>query len=119
MSYVLSLTQPLIEKYKQKTLDKNERRFSNCGALEAFQMMTKRPGSILTPANDANIKKSAGNLVKIAVIDKQAVTIGNVRSCTISDNEQTSKLITLDFFTMVSGFTIWADQFFNNYVGYQ
>lgn len=119
MSYIATLTLPLIEKWQKDTLDKNERRDSVCGALDQFQRQTEGPRSILSDKVRANIKISAGIPVKIPVINNQAVTIGNARSCTISANEQTSALITLNFFTMVSSFSIYPDQFAFNYVGYQ
>lgn len=119
MSLVATLTLPLIEKYRKNELDKNERRDSVCGALDQFQRQTDSPRSILNDKVRENIKKSAGIPVKIPVINSQAVTIGNARSCTISANEQTSQLYTLNFFTMASSFQIYPDQFAFNYITYE
>lgn len=100
-------------------LDKNEVRASRYGALDFFQQDAARANSILTPNTKALIKRSFGNSVVIPVLDSQDVTIGNVRSCTIADSENSSALVTLTFATYAFGFTMTPSQHYNNDVGYQ
>jgi hypothetical protein len=118
MSLVATLMQPLINKYEPGTLDKNELRFSRYGAWNLQQEMSNMPGGILTPKNKELAVKSFGNVVKIPVTDYKSVTIGNTRSCTISDSENTSHLISLNFATYSFGFTMYPSQYYNNYVEY-
>lgn len=119
MSYVATLSNPLIRQYEQDKLDKNESRFTVAGALQQFQRQTEGPMSILTPGVREDIKKSAGLPVRIPVINSQAVSIGNSRSCTIATDDATSAFVTLNFFTMVSKFTCNRAQFNFNFVTYQ
>lgn len=119
MSYVATLSNPLIQQYTADKLDKNESRFTVAGALKQFQMQTNAANSILTPSVRDDIKKSAGLPVRIPVINAQDVTIGNTRSCTISTDEATSAFVTLTFFTMVSKFTCNRAQAQFNFVKYQ
>ncbi len=119
MSLVGSLVQPLINKYEPDGLDRNELRFSRYGGWNLHQEMTKMPESILTADNDAMVKKAFGNTVKIPVIDYKNVTISNTRSCTISDSENTSHLISLTLATYSFAFTCYPSQYYNNYVAYE
>lgn len=118
MSLVQTLMQPLIAEYAAK-LDKNEARESRYGAWEFFRQQSELTTGILDEATKANVKKSFGNTVQIPVLDKKNVTISNVRSCTIADDENTSKLITLTFVTYSFGFTMIPAQYFNNMIKYE
>jgi hypothetical protein len=101
------------------SLDKNEARGSRYGAYDYFREDAARPDSIFDQDIRAKIKASFGNSVVVPVIDAKTVTIGNVRSCTIADDENTSKLVTLTFTTYAFGFTMYGAQYFNNDVKYQ
>lgn len=118
MSLLNTLTQNLRQEYEAR-LDAKELRPSRYGGLDLFQKQNADPMGILTPANRASIKQSFGNSVVIPVLDAPDVTIGNVRSCTIQDLENTSNLITLTFATYAWGFTMIPSQYFNNDIGYQ
>ncbi len=118
MSLVSTLMQPLRTEYLG-TLDKNEARSSRYGAYDFFREDSARPDSIYDNDIRAKIKASFGNSVVIPVIDAKTVTIGNVRSCTIADDENTSKLVTLTFATYAFGFTMYPGQYFNNDIKYQ
>jgi hypothetical protein len=118
MSLVNTLTQNLRQTYEDR-LDKNEIRKSRYGAYDLFTKQTADPLGILTAQNKAAIKQSFGNSVVIPVLDDPNVTIGNVRSCTIPDMENTSQLVTLTFATYAFGFTMSPSQYFNNDVGYE
>lgn len=118
MSLVLSLTQSLRTQYPSN-LDKNEQRLSRYGAWDFFNNDSRVPGTILTPEIESNVKASFGNTVVVPVIDGEDVSIGNVRSCTVVDAENTSRLVTLTFITYAFGFSMYPAQHFNNDVKYQ
>ncbi len=118
MSLLNTLTQSLRQQYTP-SLDKNETRPSRYGALNLFQKQAADPLGILTAKNKEAIKMSFGNSVVIPVLDDPEVTIGNVRSCTIQDLENTSNLITLTFTTYAFGFTMIPSQYYNNDIGYE
>lgn len=114
MSLVLTLTQSLRAQY-QATLDKNESRASRYGAWDLFNTQSKAGNSIFTEDIRAKVKQSFGNTVTVPVINYNAgVTIGDVRSCTVADSENTSALVTLTFVTYVFGFTMYPAQYENN-----
>jgi hypothetical protein len=115
---VQSLTQSLRTQYPSN-LDKNEVRESRYGAWEFFKNDSNVPGSIMTAEIKERIKMSFGNSVVVPVIDGEDVAIGNTRSCTIVDNENTSRLVTLTFITYSFGFSMYPAQHFNNDVKYQ
>lgn len=94
-------------------------RESRYGAYEFVKQDTERTNSILSADVRAKIKRSFGNSVVIPVLDYDDVTIGNVRSCTIADDENNSALVTLTFVTYAFGFTMTPSQHFNNDVSYQ
>lgn len=118
MSLVLTLMQPLRAEYAAQ-MDKNELRESRYGAWEFFKQQTALSSGILDAQTQENVKKSFGNTVQIPVLDAKDVTISNVRSCTIADDENTSKLLTLTFVTYSFGFTMAPGQYFNNNIKYE
>lgn len=123
MSIVATAMQPLIEMYERKRLDKNEILFSRYGAHDLFMTMNAQAQAILSEKNRTNAENSYGNVAKIPVVDGDVVTIGNTRSCTIADAENTSHLITLAFTPLTWGFTMYPGQYVTgpqamNYVGY-
>ncbi len=123
MSIVATAMQPLIELYERKRLDKNEILFSRYGAHNLFLAMNGQSQAILSPKNRTNAENSYGNVTKIPVIDGDTVSIGSTRSCTISDAENTSHLISLSFTPLTWGFTMYPGQYVTgpqamNYVGY-
>ncbi len=118
MALANTLTQSLRSKYPNN-FDKNEQRLSRYAAWDFFKKDTKVPGTIFTPDILQNIKNSFGNSVVIPVIDGEDVAIGNVRSCTVVDSENTSKLVTLTFVTYSFGFTMFPAQHYNNDIKYQ
>lgn len=118
MSLVQTLMQPLWAKYTPQ-LDKNEVRKSRYGVWDFFQQQSNLADGILDEATKANIAKSFGNTVQVSVLDTKDVTISNVRSCTIADDENTSKKLALTFITYSFGFTMIKNQYYNNNIGYQ
>lgn len=117
MSLVNTKMQALRTSYPNG-FDKNELRYSKLGAWNFFGQDSNSSVGIFSPDVKAKIKASFGNDVVIPVLNAEEVTIGNVRSCTIADDENTSALVTLTFATYAFGFTMTPSQHFNNDVSY-
>ena len=118
MSLINTLMQPLREEYSGR-YDKNESRPSRYGAFDFMVQDGQRPNSIFSEDVRNKIRNSFGNSVQIPVLDSKDVVISNVRSCTITDDENNSALVTLAFVTYAFGFTMYPAQFKNNDIGYQ
>jgi hypothetical protein len=118
MALANTLTQSLRARYPNN-FDKNERRLSRYAVWDFFKKDTRVPGAIFDTDILSKIKQSFGNQVVIPVIDGEDVTIGNVRSCTVPDKENTSQLVTLTFVTYAFGFTMYPAQHYNNDIKYQ
>lgn len=101
-------------------LDKYEIRPSRYGALDLFMMQSEDPNGILTPELRQVAENSIHSVLQVPVIDYDAgVSIGNVRSVTIADSENTSQLVTLTFATYAWGFTLVPAAFMNNEISMQ
>lgn len=96
-------------------LDKNEYRPSRYGALEAFMSESANPAGIITTDLVEKAAASIGRTIEIPVIDYDGdISIGNTRSVTIADSENTSQVMTLTFVTYSWGFTQVPSMFMNN-----
>jgi hypothetical protein len=72
-------------------LDRNMTRPLEYGALDFFIQQTDSANSIINPNLRDRAFASMGNTVQVPVINYDAdVTVSNVRSCVISDDENTS-----------------------------
>lgn len=101
-------------------LDKNEYRPSRYGALDVFMQQSNDPAGILTPELKAKAEQSIGSTLETPVIDFDGtVSIGNTRSVTIADSENTSKMHTITFATYAWGFTIVPALYMNNEISMQ
>lgn len=101
-------------------LDKFELRPSRYGALNAFLVQSEDPTGILTPDIKEKARLSIGNTLETPVIDyDNGVTIGNTRTLTIADSENTSKMIQINFSTLSWGFTITPAMYMNNEIKIQ
>lgn len=118
MSLVNTLMQPLREIYSGR-FDKNESRPSRYGAFDFMAQDGRKPNSIFSQDLRDKIRMSFDRTVQVPVIDAEDVTISNVRSCTIADDESTSQLVNLTFITYAFGFTMYPSQYMNNEIGYQ
>lgn len=99
--------------------DKNMTRPSEYGALDFFARQSESPNSIISPSVRNASMGSMGNTIKIPVINYDAgVTVSNVRSCVIADNENTSALFTVVYATYAIGFTMVPALFMNNDIDY-
>lgn len=100
--------------------DRNMTRPCEYGALDFFIEQTDAPNSILSPNLRERAFRSIGNTVQIPVINYDAnVTVSNVRSCVIADNENTSALYTVVWNTYAIGFTMVPAAYMNNEISYE
>lgn len=100
--------------------DRNMTRPQEYGALDFFVQETNSPTGILSPELKEKAFASMGNTVEIPVIDYDGnVTVANVRSCTIADSENTSKLFTIVWATLATGFTMVPSLYLNNEISYE
>ena len=97
MSLVLTRIQNI---RANSNLDKFEYRPSRYGALNAFMVQSEDPTGILTEELKQKARTSIGNTLETPVIDYDAdITIGNTRTLTIDDSENTSKMMQITFAT--------------------
>lgn len=100
--------------------DRNMARPLEYGALDFFIQQTDAPGSIINPNLRDRAFESIGNTVQVPVIDYDGdVTVANVRSCVIGDDENTSALFTVNWVTLAVGFTMVPSLYLNNEISYE
>lgn len=100
-------------------LDKNMARPCEYGALDFFIEQTNAANSIISPVLRERAFASMGNTVQIPVIDYDGdVVVSNSRSCVIADDENTSKLYTVQWATLGVGFTMTPGLYMNNEISY-
>lgn len=117
MSLVLTRIQNI---RANSNLDKFEYRPSRYGALNAFMVQSEDPAGILTDELKQKARASIGNTLETPVINYDAgITIGNQRTLTIDDSENTSKMVQITFTTYSWGFTIVPAMYMNNEIGIQ
>lgn len=117
MSLVLTRIQNI---RANSNLDKFEYRPSRYGALNAFMVQSEDPTGILTEELKQKARTSIGNTLETPVIDYDGtISIGNTRSVTIADSENTSKMVQITFTTYSWGFTIVPAMYMNNEIGIQ
>lgn len=117
MSLVLTRIQNI---RANSNLDKFEYRPSRYGALDCFITQTDDPTGIITPELKEKARTSIGNVLETPVIDYDgSITIGNTRSVTIPDSENTSRMVQITFATYSFGFTVTPAMYMNNEIGIQ
>lgn len=117
----MSLVQTRIQNIRANSnIDKHEYRPSRYGALDAFMVQSNDPTGILTPELKDKARSSIGNILETPVIDyDQDVTVGETRTLTIADSENTSKMLQINFSTIAWGFTVAPAMFMNNEISIQ
>lgn len=101
-------------------LDKFEYRPSRYGALNAFMEQSNDPLGILTPELKEKARVSIGNTLETPVINyDKDIVIGDSRTLTIADSENTSKMVQITFTTYAWGFTIAPAMYMNNEISIQ
>lgn len=117
MSLVLTRIQNTLAK---SNLDKFEYRASRYGALNAFMVQSQDPTGILTEELKQKARTSIGTTLETPVIDYDAdISIGNTRTLTIADSENTSRFVQITFATYAWGFTIAPAMYMNNEISIQ
>ena len=117
MSLILTRTQNM---RAESRFDKNELRSSRYGALNVFMTQSEDPAGILTQELKDKARISIGSTLETPVIDFDGgISIGNTRTLTINDSENTSRMITITFATYSWGFTIVPAAFMNNEISMQ
>lgn len=100
--------------------DRFEYRPSRYGALNAFMVQSEDPTGILSDELKQKARASIGNILETPVIDYDGgISIGNTRSLTIADSENTSKMVQITFATYAWGFTIAPAMYMNNEIAIQ
>lgn len=101
-------------------LDKNMARPCEYGALDFFIEQTNAANSILSPELKDKAFASMGNTVQVPVINYDGdVTVSQVRSCVIGDDENVSALYTIEWATLSVGFTMVPTLYMNNEISYE
>ena len=104
---------------KNEKLDKNEHRLSEYGAFDFFVQQSKT-NPLLTSEMKEQAIRSMGKTLQMPVINYDGdIAVSNVRSCTISDAENTSALVGLTFATYAVGFTVVPAMYSNNEIDMQ
>lgn len=117
MSLVLTRIQNI---RANSNMDKFEYRPSRYGALNAFMVQSEDPTGILTEELKRKARTSIGNTLETPVISYDGtISIGNTRSVTIADSENTSKMVQITFTTYSWGFTITPAMYMNNEIDIQ
>lgn len=117
MSLVLTRIQNI---RANSNLDKYEYRPSRYGALDCFMEQSNDPTGILTEELKTKARTSIGNILETPVIDyDKDITIGNTRTLTIADSENTSRMVQINFATYAWGFTVTPAMYMNNEIGIQ
>jgi hypothetical protein len=100
---------------------KNSLRIGEYGAFELYKEQTNDPNGIITPeTRDEAWNRSQGRVMQMTVLDPNTnITISNTRSCVITDAENTSKQVTVNFVFVGFGFTMVPTLYHNNQIGYE
>lgn len=118
MSLVLTRMQNM--RANTANLDKYETRPSRYGALDLFMQQSKSKNGIVSPELIDKAQKSIGRVLESPVIDYDSgVTISNVRSITIPDSLNVSRMIQYTFVTYAWGFTVVPSNHMNNEISIQ
>lgn len=117
MSLVLTRIQNTLA---SSNMDKFEYRASRYGALDAFMVQSEDPTGILTEELKEKARTSIGTTLQTPVIDYDAdISIGDTRTVTIADSENTSRFIDITFATYAWGFTVTPAMYMNNEISIQ
>ena len=100
---------------------KNSLRIGEYGAFELYREQSNDPNGIITPAaKEEAWNRSQGRVMQMTVLDPNTnIVVSNSRSCVITDAENTSKQVTVNFVYVGFGFTMVPTLYHNNQIGYQ
>ena len=117
MSLLETYLQDIRAKYPSM-LDRDELRLIAFGLVDTAFAHTASPQSILSEDVKQKAKRSVGRLLAIPVITNNGITIGNTRSCTITDYENDSALVNVVFSTLTADITMVPAQYAKNEIAY-
>lgn len=117
----MSLVATLAQEFRVMVpeFDKFELRLTQAGTFDTFMRQSNSGATWLTDNLRQRALASAGNTVKLPVINTKDVTIRTTRPLTISDDENTSALYTVTWATLAYGFSMYPAQHYNNDISYQ
>lgn len=96
-------------------LYKNEFAANLYGAMDFFIRQNDVPGAIVSPELRQRALGSIGNTIQVPVLKRNTTaTVGTTRSCTNTNNETDSALVSLNWTTVTDGFTIVPNRYMNN-----
>ncbi len=120
--FIMSLIATRLQNWRVENpqFDRNMARPLEYGALDFFIEQTNAANSIINPNLRDRAFESIGNTVQVPVINYDGdVTVSNVRSCVIGDDENTSALYTVNWVTLAVGFTMVPQLYRNNEISYE
>ena len=101
-------------------MSKNSLRMGEYGALELFVEQSRMADGIINPVLRDRVFRSIGRTVQIPVFDPNSnIAVTTSRSCTVADAENISKLYTVTFANVTSGFTMVPNLYHNNEFSYE
>lgn len=101
-------------------MSKNSLRMGEYGALELFVEQSRMAGGIVNQEMRDRIFRSVGRTVQIPVYDPNGnIAVTTSRSCVVADAENTSKLYTVVWANVSSGFTMVPNLYHNNEFSYE
>lgn len=115
MALAATVLQAVRHRKNVQKLDQHEHRVAQFGFLRMFQEDTQ---NLLNARIIEAAKQSASHVQSAVVTQKGAVTVNNVRSCTIAAKESTSALLNFVWATYSFDFTMLPMQYFDNEIDY-
>lgn len=103
-------------RYKPRGLDAHEERI---GAYGMFSFAIKDAKNLIDTKEINAGRTAESRTVKVPVLDKEIVTINNVRSLTITGNPSTSSFQVVTYITLVSDITMERMSYYDNEIKYQ
>lgn len=99
--------------------DRDELRITTTGLLTMVLEMTKSPKSVVSQDLKDKAMTSVGLNLDVPVMKKGAVTISNVRSCTIAGGQSESDLVRVVWKTIAADIMMVPAQYKKNQITYQ
>lgn len=118
----MSLVNTLMQNVRvASNMDKYEFRASQYGAYDMYLRQTKENGGIISPEMASEFFGSIGRTFQTSVINHEApsITVGQARSITVSDSENTSAMLNLTPVSYQFGFTMVPTLYLNNEIKMQ
>lgn len=90
------------------------------GAADFYIQQTGLPNSVASRALQEETPGSIGKTIKVPVLTRNTTaTVGNSRSCTVTNNETSSALVSLTWTVLSDGFKMFPERYSNNDIKYQ